>query len=340
MSILLIEEVGPATSVQDFGRYGALRYGLGTTGAMDRVGLAYANALVGQDWHAPLIELGPLPIKIKAKEGTIRLAVSGAMRGISLRGQAVAMNESFCLAEGESVMIRAARGGVFSYLAIEGGIVGTPTFGSFSVHRRAGLGSPFARPLEGGDQLEVGHASVMEGERRLPAPALPEGAIRCVLGPQDDFFTAETIAQFQATPWTISATSDRMGYRLEGPPLAHARTANIVSDGIANGTVQIPGTGQPLLLLAERGTTGGYPKIATVITADLGRAAQTPVGGVIRFQAIPIDEAQALAREQARMIAALPQRVEQLGGGSLSSEALLAGNLAGHATNALDPALT
>ncbi len=340
MSILLIEEVGPATSVQDFGRYGALRYGLGTTGAMDRVGLAYANALVGQDWHAPLIELGPLPIKIKAKEGTIRLAVSGAMRGISLRGQAVAMNESFCLAEGESVMIRAARGGVFSYLAIEGGIVGTPTFGSFSVHRRAGLGSPFARPLEGGDQLEVGHASVMEGERRLPAPALPDGPIRCVLGPQDDFFTAETIAQFQATPWTISATSDRMGYRLEGPPLAHARTANIVSDGIANGTVQIPGTGQPLLLLAERGTTGGYPKIATVITADLGRAAQTPVGGVIRFQAIPIDEAQALAREQARMIAALPQRVEQLGGGSLSSEALLAGNLAGHATNALDPALT
>ena len=129
-----------------------------------------------------------------------------------------------------------------------------------------------------------------------------------------------------------------MGYRLEGPPLTHARTANIVSDGIANGTVQIPGTGQPLLLLAERGTTGGYPKIATVITADLGRAAQTPVGAGIRFQAIAIEEAQAQARALARMIAALPLRVEVSGGGSLSSEALLAGNLAGHATNALDPA--
>jgi hypothetical protein len=338
MSIVLIEEVGPATSVQDFGRYGALRYGLGTTGAMDRVGLAYANVLVGQDWHAPVIELGPLPIKIKAKEGTVRLAVAGAMRGITVRGQAMPMNETFCLAEGESVMIRAARGGVFSYLAIEGGIVGTQTFGSFSVHRRAGLGSPFARPLEAGDHLDVGDASVLEGERRLPAPPEGTGPIRCVLGPQDDFFSAETIAQFQATQWTISATSDRMGYRLEGPPLTHARTANIVSDGIANGTVQIPGTGQPLLLLAERGTTGGYPKIATVITADLGRAAQTPVGAGIRFQAIAIEEAQAQARALARMIAALPLRVEVSGGGSLSSEALLAGNLAGHATNALDPA--
>ncbi|MFZ4788199.1 MAG: biotin-dependent carboxyltransferase family protein [Beijerinckiaceae bacterium] len=338
MSVLLIEEVGPATSVQDFGRYGALRYGLGTTGAMDRVGLACANALVGQAWHAPVIELGPLPIKIKAKEGTIRLAVSGAMRGISLRGQAIAMNESFCLAEGESVMMRAARGGVFSYLAIEGGMAGAPTFGSFSVHRRAGLGSPFARPLEAGDQLVVGDATMQEGEHRLPVPPAVTGPIRCVLGPQDDFFSPETIARFQETEWTISATSDRMGYRLEGPPLAHARTANIVSDGIANGTIQIPGTGQPLLLLAERGTTGGYPKIATVITADLGRAAQTPVGAGIRFQAIPIGEAQALARDLARMIAALPQRVEKLGGGSLSSEALLAGNLAGHATNALDPA--
>jgi len=339
MSVLLVEEVGPATSVQDFGRYGALRYGLGTTGAMDRIGLAYANVLVGQNWHAPLIELGTLPIRLKAKEGTVRLALSGAMRGISLRGQAIAMNESFCLAEGESVMIRAARGGVFSYLAVEGGIAGSPTFGSFSVHRRAGLGSPFARPLESGDQLVVGDASVMEGERRLPTPPVVTGPIRCVLGPQDDFFSADTIAQFQATEWTISATSDRMGYRLEGPPLTHARTANIVSDGIANGTIQIPGTGQPLLLLAERGTTGGYPKIATLITADLGRAAQTPLGAGIRFQAIPIEEAQALARDLARMIAGLPQRVEVLGGGSLSSEALLAGNLAGHATNALDPAV-
>ena len=183
MSVLLIEEVGPATSVQDFGRYGALRYGLGTTGAMDRVGLACANALVGQDWHAPVIELGPLPIKIKAKEGTIRLAVSGAMRGISLRGQAIAMNESFCLAEGESVMMRAARGGVFSYLAIEGGMAGAPTFGSFSVHRRAGLGSPFARPLEAGDQLVVGDATMQEGEHRLPRPARGDRADPLCVGP-------------------------------------------------------------------------------------------------------------------------------------------------------------
>ena len=336
MSVLLIEEVGPATSVQDLGRFGALRYGLGTAGAMDRFGLACANVLVGQPWNAPAIEVGPLPMRIKVHEGSVRLALSGATRSMTLNGAPVQMHESVCLAEGEVLVMRASKGGVFSYLALEGGISGTLSFGSFSVHRRAGLGSPLARPFEGGDRLDVG--SMQPGaERRLNLPKAVEGPVRCVLGPQDDYFSPEMIAQFFATDWVISATSDRMGYRLEGPPLTHARSPNIVSDGIANGSLQIPGNGQPLLLLADRGTTGGYPKIATVITADLGRAAQTPVGTIIRFQAVPIETAQAETKRFMQLVHHLPQLCQPIGQEGISSEMLFAGHGAGHAINALDP---
>jgi biotin-dependent carboxylase-like uncharacterized protein len=309
---------------------------LGTAGAMDRFGMACANALVGQAWDAPVIEIGPLPMRLKVKEGTIRCAVAGAQRGMTLNGAPLPMHESFTLTEDEVLVMRAAKGGVFSYLAFEGGISGTPSFGSFSVHRRAGLGSPLARPFEGGDELDVGTAQA-GSERNLSVPQAQTGPIRCVLGPQDDYFSQDMVDQFFATDWVISATSDRMGYRLEGPPLTHARSPNIVSDGIAYGSLQIPGNGQPLLLLADRGTTGGYPKIATVITADLGRAAQTPVGTVIRFQPVPIAKAQEITRQFNQTIRALGQHCRLVGQEGISSELLFAGHGAGQAVNAFDP---
>ena len=336
MSVVLIEEVGPATSVQDLGRFGAIRYGLGTAGAMDRFGMACANVLVGQAWDAPVIEIGPLPMRLKVKEGTIRCAVAGAQRGMTLNGAPLPMNESFTLTEDEVLVMRASKGGVFSYLAFEGGISGTPSFGSFSVHRRAGLGSPLARPFEGGDVLDVGSAQA-GSERSLSVPQAQTEAIRCVLGPQDDYFLPDMVEQFFATDWVISATSDRMGYRLEGPPLTHARSPNIVSDGIAYGSLQIPGNGQPLLLLADRGTTGGYPKIATVMTADLGRAAQTPVGSVVRFRPVPIAEAQEATRQFNQRIRSLHTQCRWVGQEGISSDVLFAGHGAGHAVNALDP---
>ena len=168
-----------------------------------------------------------------------------------------------------------------------------------------------------------------------PAGKIADGPVRVILGPQDDYFTVETIEQFLATEWRISPTSDRMGYTLDGPRLAHAKGYNIVSDGIANGAIQIPGNGQPLVLLADRGTTGGYPKIACIATADLGRFAQTPVGGTVRFEAISVEAAQALARGFADAIARLAQGLHT-DWSQLSSEALLAVNLAGEAVDALD----
>ena len=312
MSRVLVDMVGPATSVQDAGRSGAQRYGLTTSGAMDPVSLAIANSLVGAPRGAAAIEIGPLGAAFRAKSGNLRVALAGADRAASLEGRPAWINETLLLAEGETLLLGAARAGVFSYLAIEGGIAGEPVYGSLSVSARAGLGSPYPRPLRPGDELEVGNArSGIPVRRFKPAPSAT-GPIRVVLGPQDDHMTPEAIALFLGTEWRVSPKSDRMGYRLEGPRLAHMDGYNIVSDGTVPGSIQVPGNGQPLALLADRGTTGGYPKIATIITADLPRFAQTQAGGRVRFSAISMEEAQEEARRFASGLAKIGDRVEKL----------------------------
>ena len=336
MSAIEILEAGPYTSVQDRGRFGGQRYGLGPAGAMDVLSLAVANALVGNAPERAAIEIGPLPVKFRVVIGQVRMALGGAERGVSVQGRALAPLETALLTEGDVVQIRGCSVGVFSYLAFEGGIRAEPVFGSLSMHARSGIGSPYPRGLQAGDRIELGDAGAWNAERNIRLPQRAAGPLRVVLGPQDDHFSAETIADFLKADWVISKTSDRMGFRLEGPTLAHAKGHNIISDGIANGAIQIPGNGQPLVLLADRGTTGGYPKIATIISADLGRLAQTPVGAKIRFSQVTIEAAQAEARAMHGQMQHLRDHVHEIGGGDLSSEFLLGANLAGSATGALD----
>ncbi|MFI5014008.1 MAG: biotin-dependent carboxyltransferase family protein [Hyphomicrobiales bacterium] len=317
MSLIVVDAVGPATSVQDAGRSGAQRYGLTTSGAMDRVSLAIANALVGQPCGSAAIEIGPLGAAVTARRGDVRVSLAGADRAARVdkrrgRWSRSWINETLFIAEGETLTLDPARSSVFSYLGIEGGIAGEPVYGSLSVSARAGLGSPYPRPLRPGDKLEVGTARDGVPDRRFKLEPAGREPIRVVLGPQDDHMTPEAVALFLATEWRVSPKSDRMGYRLEGPKLAHADGYNIVSDGTVPGSIQIPGNGQPLALLADRGTTGGYPKIATIITADLSRFAQTQAGGRVRFAAIPIEEAQLLARGFAAKLAQTSERVETL----------------------------
>ena len=270
MSRLVVLSVGPATSVQDAGRFGAQRYGLTTSGAMDRVALAMANDLAGNAPFAAAIEIGPFGASFTARHGAIRVALAGAARVADIAGSPLLPNETGLIAEGETLKLGPARNGVFSYLAIEGGINGEPVFGSLSVNARAGVGSPFPRPLQGGDTLDVGTAHVAPHERALDTFDIPQAPVRVVMGPQDDEFGAACDV-FLNSEWRVSTTSDRMGYRLEGPKVVHSGGHNIVSDGAVHGSIQVPGNGQPIVLMADHGTTGGYPKIATVISADLGR---------------------------------------------------------------------
>jgi biotin-dependent carboxylase-like uncharacterized protein len=334
MSKLVISAIGPASSVQDGGRFGAQRYGLQPSGAMDRLGLAAANCLLGNAPFAPGVEIGPYGATFNARDGAVRVALSGTPRSADISGRAVAWNTSATIAAGETLKLGMARGGCFSYLAIEGGIAGEPMFGSLSVNARAGLGSPYPRPLQAGDELQVMAASGA-AEQRIDLPAEMVGPIRVVMGPQDDEF-GDSKNLFLDSEWRISATSDRMGYRLEGPVIKHLYGHNIVSDGTVNGSIQVPGNGQPIVLMSDRGTSGGYPKIATVITADFGRFAQIPAGTVFRFKAVGMAEAQAEARKFAELLRTLPDRLRSIESFDLNIEALRDANVAGAAVSAVD----
>jgi len=302
---------------------------------MDRLALATANTLVGNARFAAVVEIGPFGATFTARDGAVRIALAGAARSAEIAGRAVAFDASATLPDGETLTLGFARGGCFSYLAIEGGVRGEPMFGSLAVNARAGLGSPYPRPLQAGDELQASEASGA-AERRIDLPAMADGPIRLVLGPQDDEFDAAAIALFLDSEWKISATSDRMGYRLEGPVIRHLHGHNIVSDGTVNGSIQVPGNGAPIVLMPDRGTSGGYPKIATVISADFGRLAQIPPGRGFRFQAISMAAAQTEARQFAEQLRTLPDRLRDAEGFDLNIEALQDANVAGAAVSAVD----
>jgi biotin-dependent carboxylase-like uncharacterized protein len=335
MTKLAVSSISPASSVQDGGRFGAQRYGLTPSGAMDRLGLVAANCLAGNGLFTPAIEIGPYGAAFKAREGAVRVAMSGTPRVAEIAGRTVAWDTSVTIADGETLKLGMAQGGAFSYLAIEGGLRGEPMFGSFSVNARVGLGTPFPRALQASDELSVAAASPGP-ERRIDLPQAVTGPIRIVLGPQNDEFSNEAVTLFLDSEWKISATSDRMGYRLEGPVIKHLHGHNIVSDGTVNGSIQVPGNGQPIVLMSDRGTSGGYPKIATVITADFGRFAQIPAGTAFRFKAVSMEEAQLEARKFAELLRTLPDRLAAIESFDLNIEALQDANVAGVAVSAVD----
>ena len=307
MTRLSVSSIGPASSVQDGGRYGAQRYGLTPSGAMDPLALATANALVDNDVFTAAIEVGPFAAELSATGGAIHLALAGAARPADIAGRVLKIPQSFTLQDGETLKLGFARGGAFSYLAIAGGVPGEPMFGSLAVNARAGLGSPYPRALQAGDTFDIASA-VATPDKTIDLPALGDGPIRVVLGPQDDEFSDEMKALFLDSDWAISATSDRMGFRLEGLSIKHLHGHNIVSDGTVLGSIQVPGNGAPIVLMPDRGTSGGYPKIATVISADFGRFAQTPAGQTFRFQAVTMAQAQHEARLFSALLKNLPGR--------------------------------
>jgi biotin-dependent carboxylase-like uncharacterized protein len=336
--MLAVETCGPMTSLQDRGRMGWQRFGVSRSGAMDGLALAEANALVGNPPREAALEFTLLGGEFRAVDGSVRVALAGASMRVSLDGAPLPPGRSAVLAPGRSLTIGPAAAGVFGYLAVAGGFDVPLALGSVSLHPRAGLGGLQGRPLRGGDCLPLRLGEPPGPDLRLaPAGLEPEAGVRVVLGPQDDYFGEEAIAAFLGTTWTVSPEADRMGYRLAGPALAHAQGYNIVSDGIVAGSVQVPGSGVPIVMMADHQTTGGYPKIATVISADLRIVAQRPPGAALRFRAVSVADAQAAARDRARLIASLPDRVGPAEASLPGVEELLALNLAGAAADAFAP---
>ena len=326
------------TGLQDFGRFGWQRHGVAPSGAMDRLALAAANALVGNAPGAAAIEFILFGGEFALEGGSAQVAVTGAPAPVTLDGEPAAAMTSLTMGSGQTLAIGPARTGVYVYVAIAGGFALEPQLGSHSLHARARIGGLQGRPLRAGDRLPLNRTETQTtvGLALDPLALEPDAPIRVVLGPQDDHFTAAGIETFLSATYRVSPEADRMGYRLTGEKIEHASGYNIVSDGIVAGSVQVPGTGEPIVMMADRQTTGGYPKIATVITPDLRVLAQRRPGAPVRFQAVDIAEAQRLARASARMLSALPSRVRKRGV-LPHQEELLSLNVAGAAVNALDP---
>jgi biotin-dependent carboxylase-like uncharacterized protein len=336
MTALLVRACGPMTSLQDLGRIGQGRYGISRSGAMDRLALAAANALVGNAPGAAAIEFMLAGGSFALSEGSARIALAGAPFSASLDGAPLGPFSATVMQVGQVLTIGAAASGIFAYLAIAGGFALEPDLGSLSLQRRAGIGGLKGRALQAGDELPLHLGSASGPDLRLDLPTEDLAApIRVVLGPQAHEFPEDAVATFLSSPYTISAEADRMGYRLSGPILNHSRGYNIVSDGLVAGSVQVPGAGMPIVMMADHQTTGGYPKIATVISADLGRLAQRRPGETIRFAAISVEEAGKIAREHSALLASLSSRCRPVRNGLLDVEALLAANLAGAVTDAL-----
>jgi 5-oxoprolinase (ATP-hydrolysing) subunit C len=326
---LVVQSAGPATSLQDAGRFGSQRYGVGPAGAMDRPALALANVLVGNPPGAAGIEFALMGGRLQVGGGSARVALAGADGSLKIDGRLVAPLTSATAHDGQTIEVGSARSGMFSYLAVAGGFTIPPTLGSLSLHHRAGIGGLGGRTLRAGDRLPLGLAEPSGPELTLPEPLRGEnGPIRVVLGPQDDHFSEAGIATLVNSDYVISEQADRMGLRLTGPQIQHsAKGYNIVSDGIATGSIQVPGNGLPLILLADRQTTGGYPKIATVISWDLPRLVQCRPGTKVRFKSVERGEAVRIARDADAAFRALIAKVRPAGLAGLDSTDLLAVNL-------------
>ena len=289
---------GPLVTIQDAGRRGWRRFGVSGAGPMDAPALAAANSLVGNPPGTAAVEFAHVGGSWQIATESCRVAVTGGDFAVSADGARLACWQSHILRRGQRIDIGGAPDAVWGYLAVANGFALSPQLGSCATHQRSGLGGIGGRRLAEGDMLPLRSPRVTyRRERRVDAIHREPGPIRVVLGPQDDFFARDAVAGFLSASYRVTHRGDRMGVWLDGPAIRHAAGYNVLSDGVVPGCIQVPGVGQPLVLLMDCQTIGGYPKLATIITADLSRFAQMKAGTTVTFLAIDVDEAQRLYGE-------------------------------------------
>jgi len=296
---LLIKNISPFCLLQDLGRFGYKHYGVTHSGAMDPYLLRVANKLVGNKRNEACLECTSLGGEFEVVAQSMRIAFAGDFPVSVNRKSALAFS-SIYLRQGDVLTIAPATGGIRGYLSVEGGFAVEPELGSCSTHTRSKLGG-FAEPLNNGIVLPIKLPFASEGHESFLSHGLrrPERkCIRVVDGPQRDYFSRKGLHDFYEKPFTISNQSDRMGYRLDGNDIAFKKRGDMISEPTLYGSVQVPPSGKPVILMADCGTSGGYPKIATVVTVDRGLLAQKGPGSECHFERITIDQAQGLLKEQ------------------------------------------
>lgn len=295
MSITVLNP-GLMTSIQDMGRFGYQQFGVSVSGVMDPRAAAIANVLVGNPTDEAVLECTMLGPHLRFDCSNC-IAITGGDLGAELDGQAIPTYQAIHVAEGQVLRFTGPKSGCRAFLAFSGGLDIPIVMGSRSTDIRAKIGGIQGRKLNEGDTIGF-RAPVTTlrnwGLRAIAPEFIPrdEYDVRVILGPQDDAFTPDGLDTFLNEIYTVTAEFDRMGCRLDGPVIQHDTSADIISDGISFGAIQIPASGKPIIMLSDCQTTGGYTKIGTVISADFRILAQLKAGDKLRFRAVPIEVAQ------------------------------------------------
>ena len=300
---------GPRTTIQDRGRLGYQNSGFAPGGFIDRVASEMANLLVGNEASEAVLEFCLMGPTLQFDE-TVNIAVCGGDFEIVFDGMAFSADKAVRVPAGSTVKIKTGKTGIYGSIAVGGGLDIPVVMGSRSTNLRCGIGGFEGRALQAGDTIglrDPGNGKKDMSWRWVPSRKLisPDdhevAKVRVIAGPQEEMFTEEGLRTFYGSAYEITALSDRMGYRLEGPKVEAADGYDILSDGIVNGSVQISGNGQPIVMMADRQTTGGYAKIATVISADIPLFAQLRPGQKVQFEKVTVRKAQELIRDWDRM---------------------------------------
>jgi biotin-dependent carboxylase-like uncharacterized protein len=307
----------PLNTVQDLGRFGYRRYGIGCAGAMDRVALAAGNLALGNDANLAGIEFQLFPVKIRF-HSDIAIAITGADCAPTLGGRSLPPWWAVNVKAGQVLTLTSPLSGMRSYLAVAGGIDVPVVLGSRSTHSRDGFGGFSGRPLRAGDRLATAPGVALQfrdsfGLGIQPADAVLKGGYHSWAG-QDDItlrvipaseyeqFDETSLRAFKTAAWTVTVQSNRMGYRLAGSSLQRTNPTEMRSQGIVAGVIQVPPSGEPIIQLSDGNSAGGYPKIAIVIQSDLWRLAQAAPGRSLRFSQVSLDEARAARAEQSKYL--------------------------------------
>ena len=338
---LRVLEPGLFTAVQDLGRTGYQRLGIPVSGALDPVALRVANVVVGNPQDTAGLKIALIGPMLEVLADSVRVALCGGGSVLTIENgdgepRRVKALESVTLVRGARFRIATIEGTAVAYLAVAGGFDLPPFMGSLSTYVRGGFGGLDGRALRKNDTLPLARAAAPDrGDLQLEGMELsPARIVRVMPGPQDDWFTPDAMATFLSCDYVVTRDADRMGLRLDGPRLTHAKGANIVSDAIAPGAIQVPGNGLPIVLLADRQATGGYPKIATVISADLPALGRVSPGARLRFEAVTLEDAEAARLHLEARLSGLIRNLGPIRANGPDLARLLSHNLISGVTNA------
>lgn len=307
MGVVKVIKPGLLTTIQDLGRINFQKSGMPVSGAMDSYSLKAANILAGNNEGEACLEATLIGPELKFSGESV-IAITGGNLTPQINGVDVDMWSAIKVKGGDVLSFGTVKSGCRSYVSIAGGIDVPAIMGSKSTYIRGHIGGFEGRPLKAGDELKTGTQNQNKAYKpvKLPGELIPtynkQIVVRVVLGPQDDYFSEEGINTFFSSEYKVTNEADRMGYRLEGPKIVHENGADIISDGITMGSIQVPGHEIPIIMMADRQTTGGYTKIATAIAPDLDLIGQLKPGDSIRFAKICIKDAQIVYKEYVRRL--------------------------------------